>query len=152
MAGHTFRKIISRWWQSKNKASIFFDGASKGNPGKAGVGGLIFYPGIKLETSFSWGIVKTTNNQAELFALLKACQLAKEAGHNNLQIFGYSGIIIKTLNSDSMLNSLILNVIMQSVHFIWFIVIQLTLITFFAIWTNWQISKPIKDVFFLLEC
>ena len=49
---------------------------------------------------------------------MKACQLAKEVGHNNLQIFGDSEIIIKTLNSNSMLNSLILNVIMQWVHFI----------------------------------
>ena len=112
------KKEFSDWWQSKNKASIFFDGALKGNPGKAGAGGLIFYPGRKLETSFSSGIGKTTNNQPELFALLKAFQLAKEAGHNNLQIFGDSEIFIKTLNSDSMLNSLILNVIMQRVHFI----------------------------------
>ena len=97
---------FSDWWKSKSKATIFFDGASKGNPGKAGAGGLIFHPGRKLETSFSWGIGKNTNNQAELFALLKACQLAKEAGHNNLQIFGDSEIIIKILNSDSVFNNI----------------------------------------------
>ena len=79
---------------------------------------MIFYLGGKLETSFSWGIGKTTNNQAKLFALLKACQLAKEAGHNNLQIFGDSEIIIKILNSDSMFNNLSLNVTMQRFHFI----------------------------------
>ena len=52
------------WWKTKNKGSIFFDGASKGNPGKAGAGGLIFYPGEKLETSFRWGVGQITNNQA----------------------------------------------------------------------------------------
>ena len=26
-------KDFSDWWQNKNKVSIFFDGASKGNPG-----------------------------------------------------------------------------------------------------------------------
>ena len=26
-------KEFSEWWQRKNKVSIFFDGASKGNPG-----------------------------------------------------------------------------------------------------------------------
>ena len=111
-------KEFSNWWKSKNKATIFFDGASKGNPGKAGAGGLIFSPGKKLEISFSWVIGKNTNNQAELFALLKACQLAKEVGHNNLQIFGDSEIIIKILNYDSMFNSLILKVTMQRLHFI----------------------------------
>ena len=106
------------WWKSKNKASIFFDGASKGNPGKAGAGSLIFYPGGKLETSFTWGIGKNSNNHVELFALLKACQLAKEAGHNNLQIFGDSEIVIKILNSDSMFNNISLNVTMKRLHFI----------------------------------
>ena len=49
-------KEFSEWWQRKNKVSIFFDGASKGNPRKAGAGGLIFYPGGNLEVSFSWGV------------------------------------------------------------------------------------------------
>ena len=111
-------KEFSDWWKSKNRTSIFFDGASKGNSWKAREGGLIFHPGGKLETSFSWGIGQNTNNQAELFALLKACQLAKEAGHNNLQIFGDSEIIIKILNSDSVFNNLFLNLTMQRLHFI----------------------------------
>ena len=46
-------KEFPYWWKSKNKASIFFNGASKGNPRKAGVGVLVFYIGRKLETSFS---------------------------------------------------------------------------------------------------
>ena len=102
----------------KNKVSIFFDGASKGNLGKFGTGGLIFYLGGKLETSFNWGVGHLTNNQAKLFALLKACQLAKATGHNNLQIFGDSEIVIKVLNSNSMFNNLSLNVTMQRLHFI----------------------------------
>ena len=46
-------KEFLEWWQMKNKVSIFFDGESKGNMGKFGVRGLIFYPGGKLETSSS---------------------------------------------------------------------------------------------------
>ena len=102
----------------KNKVPIFFDGASKGNPRKAGAGRLIFYPGGMLETSFSWGVGHLTNNQAELYTLLKSCQLAKAAGHNNIQIFGDSEIIIKVLNSDTRFNNLGLNVTMQRLHFI----------------------------------
>ena len=55
---------FSEWWQRKNKVSIFFDGVSKGILGKDGARGLIFYPGGRLETSFSWGLGKLTNNQA----------------------------------------------------------------------------------------
>ena len=82
----------------ENKVSIFFDGASKGNLGKDGAGGFIYYLGGMLETSFSWGVGHVSNNQAELYALLKACQLAKAVGHNNIQIFGDSENIIKALN------------------------------------------------------
>ena len=111
-------KYFSDWWQSKKKVSIFFDGASKGNPRKAGAGGLIFYPGGGIQSSFSWGLGHLSNNQEELIALLKSCQLAKEDGHNNLQIFSDSEIIIKTLNSASKFNNLSLNVTMQRLHFI----------------------------------
>ena len=48
-------KEFSEWWKLKNKVSIFFDGASKGNPRKDGAGGLIYYPGGILETSFELG-------------------------------------------------------------------------------------------------
>ena len=74
------KKEFLEWWRMKNKVSIFFDGASKRNSRKVGAGGLIFYLGGNLETSFSWGVGQTTNNQAELYALLKTCQLAKTAG------------------------------------------------------------------------
>ena len=72
------------------KVSVFFDGASKGNTGIVRVGEMLYYPGGMIETSFSWGIGKSTNNQAKILALLKSCQLAKEAGHKNLRIFGDS--------------------------------------------------------------
>ena len=49
-------KDFSDWWQRKNKVSIFFDGASKGKLRNAGAGGLIFYPGGRLQTSFNWGL------------------------------------------------------------------------------------------------
>jgi hypothetical protein len=30
------------WWRSQNLSTIFFDGESKGNPGVAGAGGVIY--------------------------------------------------------------------------------------------------------------
>ena len=83
-------KEFSEWWQSQNKVLVFFDGASKGNLGITEAGGLLYYPGGMLGTSFSWGIGQSTNNQAEILALLKSYQLAKEAGHKDLQIVGDS--------------------------------------------------------------
>ena len=98
--------------------SIFFDGVSKGNLGNAGAGGLIFYPGGRLHSCFSWGLGQLSNNQAELYALLKSCQFVKEAGLKNLQIFGDSEIIIKVLNFVLEFSNISLNVTMQRLHFI----------------------------------
>ena len=47
---------FSEWWQRQNKASVFFDGASKGTMGIPRAGGMLYYPGGTLETSFNWGI------------------------------------------------------------------------------------------------
>eukprot|EP00253_Pinus_taeda_P017122 PITA_17122 len=33
---------FQKWWKSQGKCTIFFDGASKGNPGRSGAGGVIF--------------------------------------------------------------------------------------------------------------
>ena len=44
-------------WQKKEKMHIlFFDGASKGNSGLAGAGGVLVNPSGIPSFSFSWGI------------------------------------------------------------------------------------------------
>eukprot|EP00253_Pinus_taeda_P027195 PITA_27195 len=85
------------WWRAQNLCSIFFDGASKGNPGPSGAGGIIYSPEGRSKDSFSWGLGVKTNNQAELLSLLKACQIAREKGVKDIQIFGDSEILVKKL-------------------------------------------------------
>ena len=50
------------WLREKNTYSLFFDGASKGNPGVAGVGGILLDPEGKIEQTYAWGIGCRTNN------------------------------------------------------------------------------------------
>jgi ribonuclease HI len=96
------------WWRSKNTATIFFDGASKGNPGEAGAGGVIYSPnGIKVQ--FSWGLGMKSNNQAELLGLTKACLIAREEGIKDIQVFGDSEIIIKNIISKERFRNASLN-------------------------------------------
>ena len=78
------------WWKSKGVYTIFFYGASKGNPRVAGAGGLIFSPDNEKIASFSWGLGICSNNQAECYSLLRACHLAKNFGLKEIQIFGHS--------------------------------------------------------------
>ena len=64
-------KDFKCWWKNLGCSSLFFDGASKGNQGMAGAGGVYFgSEGIKLK-EYAWGIDKKTNNGAEWLALKK---------------------------------------------------------------------------------
>ena len=60
--------------------SLFFDGASKGNPGMAGAGGIIFYPGGNRLKYCAWGIGKNSNNYPKWLALFKGIEIANMLG------------------------------------------------------------------------
>ena len=57
-----------------------------------------------------------SNNQAECYSFLKACQIAKEIGYKSIQIFGDSELLIKMLNSDDHFNNSTLNNILQRIR------------------------------------
>ena len=81
---------FNSWWINSSSASIFFDGASKGNPGISGARGLVYSLDKLLKTKFSWGLGFMSNNQDESYALLKSFQIAKELGFKTIQIFDNS--------------------------------------------------------------
>lgn len=101
--------LFQAWWRAQNRTSIFFDGASKGNPGPSGAGGIIFTPEGRSKVSFCWGLGVKTNNQAELLSLLKSCQIAREKGVKDIQIFGDSEILVKKLNYGELFRNADLN-------------------------------------------
>ena len=74
--------------------TLFFDGASKGNPGMAGAGGVIFDPGGSKKEDFSWGLGRSTNNHAEWLALLKGLEIALTLGIRDLVVFRDSLLVI----------------------------------------------------------
>jgi ribonuclease HI len=99
---------FQKWWKSQGKCTIFFDGASKGNPGRSGAGGIIYLPNGSKE-SFSWGLGIKTNNQAEVLSLLKACQLARKRNPKEIVVFGDSELLIKALRKNKRFNDPALN-------------------------------------------
>ena len=96
---------FNAWWKSSSSATIFFDGASKGNPGIARVGGLNISPYRVIESRFSWGLGIMLNNQAESYSLIMAFHIAKENGYKSIQFFGDSKLLIKVLNSEDHFNN-----------------------------------------------
>lgn len=82
------------------------DGASKGNPGKAGGGGIIFSLEGNIILSFAYGLGLLSNNQAEYLALWQGLLQARSLGILNLVVIGDSRIVIQSLARKSRLNQL----------------------------------------------
>jgi len=76
---------------------IFIDGASKGNPGRSGVG-IVIYKDSKLLKNISSYIGLTTNNVAEYTALLYALEEALLLKAKNLVINTDSQLLARQLN------------------------------------------------------
>jgi len=60
---------FANWLQKCNNYYLFFDRASKSNPGIAGAGGLILNANGECVLYYEWGLGNLSNNRAEALAL-----------------------------------------------------------------------------------
>jgi ribonuclease HI len=77
---------------------LFCDGASRGNPGPAGAGAVIYNPQGEVSAQVSEYLGETTNNVAEYQALLLGLQAARRLGVHRLQVFADSQLVVEQLN------------------------------------------------------
>ena len=80
---------------------MFFDGASKGNPGRAGGGGVVIDPDGKVEIEYYWNIGYDSNNMVEAYGLWQGLKQLKKKGVDEVMVFGDSKLIIHALNGGS---------------------------------------------------
>ncbi|MGQ9844430.1 MAG: ribonuclease HI family protein [Spirochaetota bacterium] len=80
--------------------TMYVDGASKGNPGPAGIGIVIYDGDDRLVGKVSAYIGKKTNNQAEYIALLRAIQLALYFKTKTLKIRSDSELVVRQLSGE----------------------------------------------------
>ncbi|MFD1586955.1 ribonuclease HI [Halorientalis brevis] len=81
------------------RAHVYFDGASRGNPGPAAIGWVIVTSdGIVTEGNKTIG--RTTNNQAEYEALVQALRVARDYGFDTLELRGDSELIVKQVRGE----------------------------------------------------
>lgn len=73
---------------------LFTDGASRGNPGPAAAGGVV-YLGRDRVGSFSRYLGRMTNNQAEYEALLLGLELIRELGFREVSIRADSQLMVR---------------------------------------------------------
>ena len=98
-------KIISRT-NSNNINKVFpasdylmrFDGCSKGNPGKAGCGAVIYHKGWEIWSDSCFVGINETNNHAEYAGLILGLQKALELNVESLDVEGDSLLVIQQMN------------------------------------------------------
>jgi len=79
--------------------TLYFDGASRLNPGPASYGGVIYKDGEEQYTYKKY-IGTNTNNVAEYQALLNGLLLAQEKGIKHLQVYGDSKLVIEQVTGN----------------------------------------------------
>ena len=80
------------------RLTLRVDGAARGNPGHAGIGGIISNEaGCKL-LSFSEYIGETTNNVAEYSALIFGLREAAKLKSNSVVVYSDSELLVQQLN------------------------------------------------------
>jgi ribonuclease HI len=100
-------------WKKEQKTCILsFDGASKGNPGQAGGGGIIEKPSAEILMRYALGLGIASNNLAEALALWQGLCHAHSIGIRDLVIIGDSRLLIQAIvlpkhTTNAKLNNLI---------------------------------------------
>ena len=79
---------------------LFFDGCSKGNPGKAGAGSVIYQNGIELYSKTLFVGNNETNNVSEYNGLIIGLELAIFNGIKELSVKGDSLLVIKQMKGE----------------------------------------------------
>jgi len=84
----------------KNRAIIYTDGGSRGNPGPSALGVVIENENGKVLKEYSHYLGEATNNQAEYEAVIFALQKAKQLKIKELEIRTDSELIGKQLQGE----------------------------------------------------
>jgi len=80
-----------------NKINIFTDGASRGNPGLAGAG-IVIYDGKIILDQFSKFLGKKTNNEAEYGAMILALEYLTDKKIKSANLFSDSEFLVKQMS------------------------------------------------------
>jgi len=87
-------------WGGMMDIEIYTDGASRGNPGKAGIGVIIYDSDGQVLKKDNETIGVTTNNVAEYKAVIRGLELALELGATGVKIYADSQLLVRQLSGE----------------------------------------------------
>ncbi len=97
--GRAPHEILVHLTDTPTRAHVYFDGASRGNPGASAIGWVIVANGgIVAENGRTIG--SATNNQAEYEALIAGLTAALEAGIEEIVVQGDSELVVKQVRGE----------------------------------------------------
>lgn len=97
--GRNPHDILALLRSESGRAHLYFDGASRGNPGPAAIGWVIVTDdGIVAEGNDRIGTA--TNNEAEYEALIAGLEAAEDYGFDEVHVRGDSELIVKQLRGE----------------------------------------------------
>lgn len=82
------------------KYTIYTDGGARGNPGPAGIGGVIYNEEGETIGEVSEYIGETTNNVAEYQALLSTLVKARELGATHVECYLDSQLVVRQMKRE----------------------------------------------------
>ncbi len=88
----------NRSTQGLAEVEIYVDGASRGNPGPAGIGIVLKFNSKTI--CFKKFVGNKTNNEVEYLALLEGLKLAIEFNVKKVKVFSDSELIVKQLRGE----------------------------------------------------
>ncbi|KAK0585451.1 hypothetical protein LWI29_028730 [Acer saccharum] len=104
--GQFEEEVFDPSMERKGKScTIEYDGASKGNPGRAGAGVVLRDDSGNVVVRAREGLGSTTNNVAEYRALNRGMKTALEHGYTNVRVKGDSQLVSNQVNGDWRVNS-----------------------------------------------
>lgn len=86
--------------------AMYFDGCSKGNPGRAGAGAVLYDPqGAEVFAESVFAGYSATNNEAEYTGLILGLNESLKRGITNLQVRGDSQLVVRQMQGKYKVNS-----------------------------------------------
>ncbi|RJP23883.1 MAG: reverse transcriptase-like protein [Candidatus Abyssobacteria bacterium SURF_5] len=82
------------------KVTVFFDGASRGNPGPAAIGIVVKNQNGETLSEVSEAIGKATNNYAEYTALIRALEEARRLGATEVKCLSDSELVVRQMKGE----------------------------------------------------
>ena len=97
--GENAERLAGMLREDGGRAHVYFDGASRGNPGPAAVGWVVLTgDGIVSEGSATIG--ETTNNRAEYEGLIRALEVASDYGFEEVRVRSDSELLVKQIRGE----------------------------------------------------